>query len=393
MRVGGPFEASGDVCVSKSNSKESDEAGDCIVVKVVYISGERVSDLRVRTLTALSGVKRRLAQICSTPETLLRLVVENQQVEGDVLERTVCEVGLRDGSIIHIVKLIPNPLTLFALTNDDVELAQYMLECDADPNETTLDQQSTLLFAAEQNFASVCQMLVDLDHFERINDVANTGHSALHWAAYWKLEDLCLQIVERDDFSAVNEVDCCGRLAFHYACSFGMASLCWAILERDDFHAINAIEGDNQSALHGAIASGMPDVAYAILTHPEFTDETLDQADYDGQTALMLAIQHRLEHLCDVVLRRMGLSAISIADKNGATALHYAAEMNMPTVCRTLLARAGGSLLKAQDARDMTAADVAGECGFLQVLDVLAPERRERRASAASGGFLFRTAF
>lgn len=351
--------------------RSEDELCDRINIQAVSLGGEDVLALKVRAGRRLREIVSRLSDLLEVPECYLRLVVGSKEVEAEEFDKTITEVGFGDGCVLQVVKVFPSPLSLYALAEDDADVARYMLRCGADPNEVCPDHQSVLLWAGELNFPAVCQVLVELEEFARINAVDENGHTALHWAAFWKQEDVCLRILEREDFTAVNEVDLCGRVALHYACAFGLASVSWAILERQDFDTIAVIDGDGLSVLHSALVSGMPDVAFAILTHPQLTAETLNSQDHDQQTVLMLAIQLKFEHICSAVLQRADFTATSVADKYGATALHHAAERNLPNVCKAILGRAGNELLVVRDTRGKTAHDVACEGGLNEVVAVL----------------------
>eukprot|EP00928_Gymnodinium_smaydae_P002110 TRINITY_DN10744_c0_g1_i2.p1 TRINITY_DN10744_c0_g1~~TRINITY_DN10744_c0_g1_i2.p1 ORF type:complete len:1106 (-),score=159.58 TRINITY_DN10744_c0_g1_i2:260-3151(-) len=205
-----------------------------------------------------------------------------------------------------------------------------------DPNIEGVNGETALCDAVSRGLVDVCKVFLE---FPSSGNTSLQGHSALDVAAYIGHAEICKVILDSEHFSKVNHRNHMGRTALHHAVAgknqLNAAEVCRVLLQEPRIEP--NIEGVNgETALCDAVSRGLVDVCKVFL---EFSSS--DAISSQGHSALDVAAYIGHAEICKVILDREHFSEVNHRNHMGRTALHHAVagknQLNAAEVCRVLL--------------------------------------------------------
>jgi len=207
----------------------------------------------------------------------------------------------------------------YAAKTGNKEIAERLLEANADANAVRTDGRTPLHTAATYGHVNVAEALlavpeIDLDLAETANGLTVFHAAALHG----HLDLIKLLHRARANIEAVTKDN---RTPFLRACSSWPAKIDCSVLHYLVHEArcdVRAVGKDNMSGLHYAIQTGRRDVVEFLLG--EGFD--VNAKDAKGSTPLFWAVQHNHQQMAEILIKAG--TCLEIKDNDGKTALDYA---------------------------------------------------------------------
>eukprot|EP00930_Biecheleria_cincta_P045087 TRINITY_DN31075_c0_g1_i1.p1 TRINITY_DN31075_c0_g1~~TRINITY_DN31075_c0_g1_i1.p1 ORF type:complete len:493 (-),score=91.02 TRINITY_DN31075_c0_g1_i1:134-1612(-) len=374
---------------------ENSDAKKCVEVQLMTMNGEECS-ITLAADATVRQAKQEIERVLNIPELEQRLL-DGALVLDDEMTPFL-EVSERIGAVLQVLRQPRMTLKMYLQTHPlleetPTELERLLRQAANDGEECVCREilyepmfgaqrpnEDLLSCLAVGGLADAFELLVEHEHFGKLEGMLDLGFEALHLAAKRGLTVHCRVLLSSPNFHAAGEIRDNGCTALHHAANdsvlqtllehealassgalnatdrFGCTCLHYAssermiqtILHHPNFHSVNVADNSGQTALHCARSAAM---CIALLKHPEF--DALNKQDNHGRTALHLLARKEeslvaLVQNCDLNLLSSGVNVI---DDQGRSALHNAASAN---VC-TELFEAGFTALNAQDHMGRTA--------------------------------------
>lgn len=220
--------------------------------------------------------------------------------------------SLKEGKSVE--ELNKKLLNAAYLGSDDLVLK--FLETGADPNATTLDGTTPLMYAADKGYLKTVKILV-LNNAD-VNAKPENRVSALISAAMRDYFDIVEFLIRHG--ADINDLDNYGVSSLMYAAAYNYYSLCDLLI----YYCADTEKQDEEgtNAIMAATLVGNNDIVKLLLSNGAEVNKT----DYEGNTVLIMAAQNGDTGLINLLLRYQaepdhvnnhGLSATSNAIKNG----------------------------------------------------------------------------
>lgn len=235
-----------------------------------------------------------------------------QQVHEAIAEKIGVPVDWQ--KLVKSTERLPWEETVGSLISDGLDTLQLTLLVE----EVPLPGPGALSEAIELRDEAAALELLKRHHLPGLNDVDETGRSALHCAIFSQLPKVALSILGRADFAALNLKDKYGCTALLYALNSDLPEVALAVVLRRDFSGINLKERYGQTALHDAAGQGFLAVCQAILDRDAFTE--LLAVDDLGLTALQVAEERGHHEVRDLLqAAEAGLAGAQQAQDGGTS--------------------------------------------------------------------------
>lgn len=222
---------------------------------------------------------------------------------------------------------------MFAVSNDHVGVAQFLIRSGAPLNAQNQYSASALLQAAARGHKEAVRLLI---HNGASIDAQTKGGDTPLYAAATNGHVEVVELLLRNGASIdVQNKD--SETPLHRAACGGHVEVVKLLLQKGA--QIKALDGDNSTPLHRAAASGHVEVAELLLQK----GAQIKARDRDGNISLHRAAAQGCVEVVELLLREG--APIDAPDKWGSTPLHWAAKKDHVEVVR-LLVRNGADITK-----------------------------------------------
>ncbi|CAL1532046.1 unnamed protein product [Lymnaea stagnalis] len=307
-------------------------------LEVTKSEGPRLDSVTQIHASAVNGEK----------QTLLRLIAASN---GDL------DVGDQFGR---------SPL-MYCVLVDRLECAEILIKAGAQVNLKDKGGRTALHWAAHKGNLRLMKLLLSRGADCREKD--NEGQTALHLCTRHKLPKCMALLLRQLTPGEVDDQDKNKRTALHWAASYGNLEHVKMLIKQDSNIGIPDTEG--KTPLHWAASCRDREAVSCVKLILETTPSVINWQDYEGRTALHLAVADGNESVVNVLttVKNCNVSALdnvfrtplhwaavlghskivsilldsgadsSSSDSNGATALHYAAQNNFSETVSVFLCR------------------------------------------------------
>ncbi|XP_059165676.1 inversin-like [Physella acuta] len=245
---------------------------------------------------------------------------------------------------------------MYCVLVDRLECAEILIKAGAQVNLKDKGGRTALHWAAHKGNLRLMKLLLSRGADCREKD--NEGQTALHLCTRHKLPKCMALLLRQLTPGEIDDQDKNKRTALHWAASYGNLEHVKMLIKQDSNIGIPDTEG--KTPLHWAASSHDREAVNCVKLILETTPSVINWQDYEGRTALHLAVADGNESLvtaltsvknCNVsaldnvfrtplhwaavlghskivsILLESGADSTS-SDSNGATPLHYAAQNN-----------------------------------------------------------------
>jgi len=235
------------------------------------------------------------------------------------------------GSLDVVDKFGRTPL-MYSSLGDHTECAELLIKFGADVNMKDLLGRTSLLWAAHKGNFSCLKLLLSRGADWKEKD--NEGQTSLHLCISHKCSKCSSFLFRYIPPGAVDDQDVNKRTAMHTAASFGNVDQVRLLIKKNSNVGIPDIEG--KTPLHRAAASKDPQAVDCIQCILETAPSVINWQDYEGCTALHLAVAGGNEA---VVLSLISLEScdVNALDNMFRTPLHWAAVSGHSAIVSMLL--------------------------------------------------------
>ncbi|XP_074644688.1 uncharacterized protein LOC141901380 [Tubulanus polymorphus] len=283
-----------------------------------------------------------------------------------------------------------------AVNGDKNTLGKFII---SHPREIDIGDQfrrTPLMYCVLADRLECAEILIKAGCF--IDKTDKGGRTALHWAAHkgnhrlmklllskgseWKEKDLegqtALQLCTRHKASKclalllkyvmpgeVDDQDNMKRTALHWSASYGNLDHMRMLLKQDSNIGIPDTEG--KTPLHWAASCHDHQAVNCVKLLLEVAPSVINWQDYEGRTALHLAVAEGSEAIVDVLTLTPKCN-VSALDNMFRTPLHWAAVLGHTSVVAMLLAR--GADYASSDSNGATALHYAAQNNYAETAEI-----------------------
>jgi ankyrin repeat protein len=228
----------------------------------------------------------------------------------------------------------------FAVKNNWLTKAHFLLESGADINVKDVSGNSPLHIAVDINSVEMVKLLLSYHGNPSVAIPENADTiiigRALHLAVAKNLPELVEVLLNAG--ADTNKTNCNGETALHLAAathtlSFNRLLIVNLLIKKGANP--NVIDNRGRTVLYNALFNMAEDVA-KLLLEMDCAIEVVNQQEFEtGLTPLHLAAWHKYENITTMLLAKE--AKVDIKERNGLTPLEYAAALNAVNVAERLL--------------------------------------------------------
>ncbi|XP_052080740.1 inversin-like [Mytilus californianus] len=209
---------------------------------------------------------------------------------------------------------------MFCVLADRLDCAELLLRAGTQVNRSDKGGRTALHWAAHKGNNRLLKLL--LSKGADIKQKDNEGQTVLHLCTRHK-STKCMNLLLRQlSPGEIDDQDKKKRTALHWAASYGNVEHVKLLILQDSNIGIPAIEG--KTPLHWAASCMDPEAPSCVRLILETTPTVINWPDYEGRTALHLAVADGNESIVKVLISVVN-SNISALDNMFRTPLHWAA--------------------------------------------------------------------
>lgn len=300
----------------------------------------------------------------STPrmESITQLHAAAVNGEKQALSRLIAGSGLGD---LDVGDQFGRSPLMYCVLADRLECAELLLKAGAQVNFRDRGGRTALHWAAHKGNYRLMKVLLSRGADCREKD--NEGQTALHLCTRHKLPKCMAMLLRQLLPGEIDDQDNNKRTALHWAASYGNLEHVKMLIKQDSNIGIPDTEG--KTPLHWAASSRDPEAVQCVRLILETTPSVINWQDYEGRTALHLAVADGNQSIVDLLtsVEKCNVSALdnmfrtplhwaavlghskivgqllrsnadsTSSDSNGATPLHYAAQNNFDETVNVFL--------------------------------------------------------
>ncbi|XP_037281744.2 transient receptor potential cation channel subfamily A member 1 homolog [Rhipicephalus microplus] len=317
--------------------------GDAEVVRLLLSHGANIHAVDKKGLTPLHIAAKEggLQAVC-----LLCQEIQKEDIPVAVLSR-------RD-------KQNKTPLH-YAVENNHVEIARFLLEKGVDPNCSSSTGLTALHLAAMRGGVPMCQLL--MDHGAATDVLADGNKTPLFLAATNDRPRIVAFLLDKG--AGIEDRDVEGNSPLLGAVDSGSVEVVKLLLGRGA--DIESRNNDDRNVLHMAVLSKNEDVLQLLLA-VKGSEHLINRKDCDGDTPLHHAARNAFLDIVQVLLKH-GARA-SAKNSSEETTLHAACHYNFPNVVREIV-KQNARLVNETDIHWNTPLHVAAQGGFSETAAIL----------------------
>ncbi|XP_046555449.1 LOW QUALITY PROTEIN: inversin-like [Haliotis rubra] len=337
----------------------------CVTPRVLHTYREETSRVSVGEMTAVAGPSSPAVSQVETPKS--PFANGNGRLES-ITQLHAAAVNGDKPTLTRLVAACPQELDagdqfgrsplMFCVLADRLECAETLLKAGAQINLRDKGGRTALHWAAHKGNYRLMKMLVSKGADCREKD--NEGQTALHLCTRHKLPKCMALLLRQLTPGEMDDQDNNKRTALHWAASYGNLEHVKMLIKWDS--NIGIPDTDGKTPLHWAASSRDRQAVSCVKLILETTPSVINWQDYEGRTALHLAVADGNESIVNVLvqtsIRKCNVSALdnwfrtplhwaavlghskivgflldsgadfASSDSNGATPLHYAAQNN-----------------------------------------------------------------
>ncbi|XP_064458812.1 inversin-like isoform X2 [Ornithodoros turicata] len=237
-------------------------------------------------------------------------------------------------SLLEAKDHIGRTLLFYSVMGNNEQCLSLLLKSGARVDNGDNDGQTPLHLASHKGLKGCMKFLLAAGAVWHQKDIR--GVTALHLAAHNPNSKALALILDFVPPGQLDLQDACKRTALHFSASFCIPENVRMLLKQD---ANALIQDENgQTPLHMCASRndiGALECARVLL---ERCPSLINWQDYEGQTALHLAVAQGLEDMVDFLTSRP-LCDLNLVDNLFRTPLHWAAALGMPAMAELLLDR------------------------------------------------------
>ncbi|XP_025099577.1 inversin-like isoform X3 [Pomacea canaliculata] len=318
----------------------------CLRLCVQRCSGETIKgSFGNHTQPTVCVTQLHAAAVNGEKQTLIRLLTESEPSDldvGDQFGRT--------------------PL-MFCVLADRLECAELLLKARSHINIRDKGGRTALHWAAHKGNYRLMKLLLSRGADYREKD--NEGQTALHLITRHKLPK-CMGILLRQLLPGeIDDQDNSKRTALHWASFYGNLEHVKMLIKQDSNIGIPDIEG--KTPLHCAASCCDPEAVQCVKLILETTPSVINWQDYEGRTALHLAVADGNQSIVDL-LTSVEKCTVSALDNMFRTPLHWAAFLGHSRIVKLLLQNSADCT--SSDSNGATPLHYAAQNNFDETVDV-----------------------
>jgi len=221
---------------------------------------------------------------------------------------------------------------MYACLGDHTECAELLIKSGADVNMKDLLGRTPVLWAAHKENFGCLKLLLSRGADWKEKD--NEGQTSLHLCSSHKCSKCSSFLFRYIPPGAVDDQDVNKRTAMHTAASFGNVDQVRLLIKKNSNVGIPDIEG--KTPLHYAAGSKDPQAVDCVQCILETAPSVINWQDYEGCTALHLAIAGGNEAVVSSLISLESCD-VNALDNMFRTPLHWAAVFGHSTIVSMLL--------------------------------------------------------
>ncbi|KAK7501506.1 hypothetical protein BaRGS_00007310 [Batillaria attramentaria] len=315
---------------------------------------------RASAVPAVDSPRGPFASTTPRMENITQLHAAAVNGEKQVLSRLIAASGLSD---LDVGDQFGRSPLMYCVLADRLECAELLLKAGAQVNFRDKGGRTVLHWAAHKGNYRLMKLLLSRGADCREKD--NEGQTALHLCTRHKLPKCMSMLLRQLLPGEIDDQDNNKRTALHWAASYGNLEHVKMLIKHDSNIGIPDTEG--KTPLHWAASSRDPEAVQCVRLILETTPSVINWQDYEGRTALHLAVADGNQSIVDL-LTSVEKCNVSALDNMFRTPLHWAAVLGHSKIVGQLLRSNADST--SSDSNGATPLHYAAQNNFRETVDV-----------------------
>ncbi|XP_064646687.1 inversin-like [Lineus longissimus] len=271
---------------------------------------------------------------------------------------------------------------MFCVLADRPECAELLLKAGASVDKKDRGGRTALHWAAHKGNFKLLRVLLSKGALWKEKD--NEGQTPLHLSTRHKSPKCLALLMKHVGIGEIDDQDKNKRTALHWSSSYGNLEHIKMLIKQDSNIGIPDTEG--KTPLHWAASSHDSQAVNCVNLLLETAPSVINWQDYEGRTALHLAVADGNEAVCDA-LTSLEKCSVSALDNMFRTPLHWAAVLGHANIVNLLLNR--NADYSSSDSNGATPLHYAAQNNYSETVEVFLKRREIRDEPDVDG----RTAF